>query len=67
MNPASIRAAKELLIEANRLLDGNESLADHDTIRAPAIFIDGVKDLLESLIQAAVVSSNLEQGPTSLI
>ncbi|CAD0326946.1 hypothetical protein CFBP498_19510 [Xanthomonas hortorum pv. vitians] len=67
MNPASIRAAKELLAEANRLLEGNESLADQDTIRAPAIFIDGVKDLLESLIQAAVVNGNLEQEPTSLI
>lgn len=67
MNPASMRAAEELLAEANRLLEGNESLADHDTIRAPAIFIDGVKDLLEALIQAAIVNGNLEQDPKSLI
>lgn len=65
MNPTSIRAAKELLVEAKRLLEGNESLADHDTIRAPAIFIYGVNDLLESLLQAAVVNGELEQDSTS--
>ncbi|WDJ75399.1 hypothetical protein [Xanthomonas campestris] len=51
MHPSSRRAAEELLSEAERLLEGNESLSDRETIKAPAIFVDGVRELLDTLIK----------------
>lgn len=51
MNPASRRSAEELLAEAERLLEGNESLSRQETIRAPVVFLDCVKELLHALIE----------------
>lgn len=59
MNPTSERSARELLAEAERLLEGNESLGKNDVIRAPVIFVDGVKELLEALLQEGIIEKSL--------
>lgn len=51
MHPTSRRAAEELLAEAERLIEGNDSLSEQDTIKAPVLFLDGVRELLDALIK----------------
>ncbi|WP_146096160.1 hypothetical protein [Xanthomonas arboricola] len=60
MHPTTQRAAEELLAEANRLLQGNESLSEKDTIGVPSIFVDGVKELLEALLERHTIEKELE-------
>ncbi|UKE55285.1 hypothetical protein KFS84_05660 [Xanthomonas translucens pv. graminis] len=59
MHPTSERSARELLAEAERLLEGNESLGENEFIRAPVIFVDGVKELLKALLERAVFDKAL--------
>lgn len=59
MHPTSERSARELLAEAERLLEGNESLGKNESIKTPVIFVDGVKELLKALLEQDVLNKAL--------
>lgn len=61
MHPTSRRAAEELLAEAERLLEGNDSLSEQDTIKAPVLFLDGVRELLDALIKKDELNKVLDR------
>ncbi|WP_159252834.1 hypothetical protein [Xanthomonas phaseoli] len=62
MHPTSERSARELIAEAEKLLQGNESLDDWDEIKSPKIFITGTKQLLESLFENGKVAREAEEA-----
>lgn len=62
MHPTSERSARELIAEADKLLQGNESLDDWDEIRSPKIFISGTKQLLQALLVSEKVAREAEEA-----
>lgn len=62
MHPTSERSARELIAEAEKLLQGNDSLDDWDEIKSPKIFIAGTKQLLEALLEKARLARKAEEA-----